>query len=88
MSQQRDEEIVERIKLACMTYTAKHGKQPTRLLLTLDDLHDLNDWLHNTEEPERFGYLPVRMSSEPEIYGMRYRVDLHAKELRVYFQES
>jgi lysyl-tRNA synthetase class I len=61
---------------------------PTRLVLTVEDVDELNQWLDelHPERPKEYIHLPY--SIEPQLLGMRIAVDQYAKQLRVFFQES
>jgi hypothetical protein len=82
-----DRPLLDRIAALSDAYKRSTGKFPTRLVLTADDLWELNVWLQqvNYDHP---AYASVRITNQAEILGMLYNYDAHAKVTRVYFQES
>ena len=84
-----DFEVIDRIQVERMRYHKTTGKFPTRLVLTPVDLLELNAWLVSTDpDVLQVQYVGVDKIAEPEVLGMRYRLDAYAKSMRVYFQES
>lgn len=75
-----------RILAARRHFILSTGVQPTRLVLTTDDVEELEAWLQT--KPESPAYLGPPHADEAQIFGMRFRVDQFAPMLHVYFQES
>jgi hypothetical protein len=78
--------VIQRIDLARMSHIRHTGRIPTRLVLTRSDFFELCDIL-DAEINQRW-WINFPHTNEPEIFGMRFRVDPFAVSLSVLFQES